>query len=122
MSGAHNASRATTAAVLALLALQLAWNGFGLWPSASVGVLVLLGAPLVVVALMQLAGLRSARFWAGVLALLTFCHGVTEAWTIPTARFPAGIEVLLSVFAVLAASWNGLQARFRKGRPAPPPV
>jgi uncharacterized membrane protein len=54
-------------------------------------------------------------FWAGVLALAWFSHGVMVAWTRPPERLFALGEVALSVAIVLAASLAGLRARFAKG-------
>ena len=104
-------------AVLGLLALHLAWNGAGLWAGRSGIALSLLALPLAAVAAMQLAGRPSARFWSGVVALLTFCHGVTEAWAEPAARGPALAEVALSLAVVVGASWDGIAARFGRRRP-----
>jgi uncharacterized membrane protein len=109
-------------AVLALLALHLAWNGAGLWGPSSRLALVGLALPLAVVAVMQLASRPGARFWSGVVALLTFCHGVVESWADPAARMPALAETALSLVVVASASWDGIVARFGRRRGPPPTV
>ncbi len=63
-----------------------------------------------------LRGSARAAFWAGVLALLWFCHGVMLAWSEPAQRLPATLELVLSVAVVFASSWPGLRARFGKRR------
>ena len=111
------AARLNLACVVALLALQAAWHGAGAWPGSTVVLLVLLGAPLAGVLVMHLLRRRSARFWTAVVALLTFCHGVVEAWTLPGARVPGLAEAALSALAVGSASWDGMKARFARRRP-----
>jgi uncharacterized membrane protein len=59
-----------------------------------------------------LAGSARAAFWAGVLGLLLFCHGVMTAWADPAQRWFAVAAIVLSVLAVFASSWDGLRARF----------
>ena len=58
-------------------------------------------------------GMRSG-FWAGVLALAWFSHGVMVAWTRAPERAFALAEIALALVIVLAASAPGLRARFRK--------
>lgn len=61
---------------------------------------------------------RTAGFWAAVLALFWFSHGVMVAWSRPPERGFALAAVALAVVIVFAASLPGLQARFagkRKG-------
>jgi uncharacterized membrane protein len=109
-------------AVLGLLALHLAWNAAGVWGPPSRLALAALALPVAVVAAMQFAARPSARFWSGVLALLTFCHGVTEAWADPAARVPALLETALSLLVIAGASWDGIVARFGRRRGPPPTV
>ena len=61
---------------------------------------------------------HTAGFWAAVLALFWFSHGVMVAWSRPPERGFALAAVGLAVVIVFAASLPGLQARFagkRKG-------
>ncbi len=65
-----------------------------------------------------LRGSAKAAFWAGVLGLLWFCHGIMEAYTLPAQRGYATAELALAVIIILASSWPGVSARFRKKKPA----
>lgn len=120
MTGARSTAQWLNFGGVVLLAgVILAWQAFDTWPGGSWWGAWLLGVPLAFVAAMHLSRRRSATFWAGVLALLTFSHGVMEAWASPPARLPALAEVLLSVAIVLSASWDGLRARALRGRTPP---
>jgi uncharacterized membrane protein len=106
------------AALLALLALVLAWQ---LWlvpptqlPRAAAAALH--AAPLLPALLMLWRRRAGAEFWAAVAALLLFCHGVAEAWSNPAARPLALIEAALCVLIVWGASWDGMRARFARRR------
>jgi len=59
---------------------------------------------------------RTAGFWAGVLALLWFSHGVMVAWTRAGERGYALAEIALALWIVLASSIPGLRARFAARR------
>ncbi|HZX79071.1 DUF2069 domain-containing protein [Lysobacter sp.] len=96
-------------ALLALMALYAAW--FGSQPSP-VAELLVFAAPPLALAAAALRGKRSASFWAGVLALAWFSHGVMVAYTRPDERGFALAEVVLSIVIVFAASLPGLRARF----------
>lgn len=52
-----------------------------------------------------------AAFWAGVLALFWFSHGVMAAWTRPYAPALAAVEILLALAVIGQASAPGLRAR-----------
>ena len=103
------ARRLLALALLVLVALYAAWFGRDAqWFALAVFAL----PPLVLaVALLRGGGAR-VGFWAGVLALLWFSHGVMVAWTRPPERWFALGEVALAVAIVLAASLTGLRARF----------
>ena len=116
------ATRLSLACAVGLLALQIAWHVAFRWPGANPGLLAVLGLPVAAVVALHLAQRRSACFWTGVVALLTFSHGVTEAWTVAAARWPALAEAALSVLAVVSSSWDGMRARFGRRRPTPPTV
>jgi uncharacterized membrane protein len=105
-----------------LLALHVAWNGAGLGGPSSRLALLGLALPLAIVAAMQFLSRPSARFWSGVVALLTFCHGVSEAWADPAARALALVEIALSLVVIASASWDGVIARFDRRRGPPPAV
>lgn len=98
-------------ALLALVALYAAWfGGDAQWVAVAIFALPPLG---LVIALLRGAGARTG-FWAGVLALLWFSHGIMVAWTRPPERMYALGEVALALAIVLAASLTGLRARFSK--------
>lgn len=107
-----NARAALACALLALGALYLAWFA-GAGP-----------VPLVVFALPPLALVpalqrfpRAAGFWAGVLALLWFSHGVMVAWSRPPERGYALAEVALALAVILAANFHALRARLGRRDP-----
>lgn len=117
-----SARRWAVAGVLGLLLLHLAWHGLP-WPVAGarrwsvLGLSILPLAPTLVLLLLRKP---SAIFWAGVAALLYFCHGVTEAWTIASSRPLALAEIALSLLTIVAGSWDGMKARFgRRGAASP---
>lgn len=108
-----------SARVLALLSfwllvlLQPIWH---LWlaPAQAVPPLLLFAimfVPLMLPALLLLFRRPSGLFWAGVMALLPFCHGVTEMWTDPSTRSLAAVEIVLSVALIFAIARDGLQRR-----------
>ncbi|MBP3984699.1 DUF2069 domain-containing protein [Pseudoxanthomonas helianthi] len=59
-----------------------------------------------------LRGSAKAAFWAGVLALFWFSHGVMVAYTRPGEAAYAWLEIVLALVVVLASSWPGLRKRF----------
>jgi len=106
--------RLTGAALLALALLYAAWFGDD---RHAVAALLVFALPPLLLALPAWRGGRRAAFWAGVLALFWFSHGVMVAWTRPGERLFAWLEIGLSLLVIGAASWPGLRARFggRKG-------
>ncbi|MDO5505180.1 MAG: DUF2069 domain-containing protein [Pseudoxanthomonas suwonensis] len=102
-------------ALLALTALYLAWR----LPDGNWTLLALTALPPLLLAIASIAGMRSAGFWAGVLALLWFSHGVMVAWAHPGQRLFALLEIALALVVVFASSHAGLRARFGKHRSVP---
>lgn len=102
-------SRLLPACALAAIAGLYAWwfrddaQRFAAW-------LVLVLPPLLLLPGV-LAGGRLSRFWAGVLALLWFCHGVMEAWSETSTRALAFVLIALSLVVVFSVSWPALQSR-----------
>ena len=98
---------------LALLALGLVYAAWfargGEWIALAVFAL-----PPWLLALRLPRGGANVAFWAGMLALLWFAHGVMVAWTRIPERGFALAAVLLAVVIVLAASVPGLRARFAR--------
>lgn len=104
-------SRAHTillAALLALALLYLAWFG----AQRDVVAVVVFGLPPLLFALGTALRRPHAPFWAAVIALAWFSHGVMVAWSRPPERGFALAEVALSLVVVFAASLPGLRARF----------
>ena len=100
-----------SAGLFALATLYAAWFGRGAeWVPLAVFALPPLA---LAIALLRGAGARTG-FWAGVLALVWFSHGIMVAWTRPPERLFALGEVALALAIVLAASLTGLRARFSK--------
>lgn len=119
-----SARKCAVLGVLGLLLLQLAWHGLP-WPVQGARrwtALLLSVLPLAPALMLLLLRRPSAIFWAGVAALLYFCHGVTEAWTIAPSRPLALAEIALSVWTIVAGSWDGMKARFGRGSAASPNV
>jgi uncharacterized membrane protein len=99
--------------LLALLALQILWHGLLPVPRSALGWSAF--AIAVVPLLLLLPGAWRARpaplFWANLVCLLYFCHGVSEAWTEPAMRGWAFLEIALSVTVVSAYGAFGLRSR-----------
>ncbi len=114
------ADRIARLALFGLLALQLAWHGWLAPPTVLPQgfVLALAAGPLLLVVLALLLKRPKALFAAALLALLYFCHGVMEAWSLPAVRGLALVEVALSVALIGFAGWpswrDGLARRRAK--------
>ena len=108
-------SRAHRVLVMALLALALV---YAVWfaREAAWFALALFALPPLWLALGLPRGGATTAFWAGMLALLWFAHGVMVAWTRPAERGFAWLAVLLALVVVFAASLPGLRARFARKR------
>lgn len=109
---AHAARVVLCGALLALSALYAAWFHDD---RQRVAALLVFALPPLLLALGTWRGAR-ARFWAGVLALAWFSHGVMSAWSHPQTRSFALAEIAVALVVVGAASWTGLRARFGKRR------
>ena len=112
---ASTAHRITAAALLALAALFVLW--FHDDKHAVAALLVFALPPLLALAGV-VRGSAKAAFWAGVLALFWFSHGVMVAWTRPPERLLAWLEIALALLVIGASSWAGLRARFGRRRGA----
>lgn len=77
-------------------------------------------APPLALAIALRLGWRQASFWAGVLALGWFSHGVMSAWSHPETRLPASLEIVLALLVIASASLPGLRARFSRSRQSAP--
>ena len=102
-------------AFFALVLLQPAWHGW-LHPPRTLPVGWAVAIALLPL-LLPLAGLllrrSAAPFWAGLLSLPYFCHGVAEAWASPPERVLALAECVLALSVVLAVGMHGLALRRR---------
>ena len=101
--------RVAGVALLALAGLFVGWFHDDRHAAAA---LLVFALPPLLLAVPAWRGGRRAAFWAGVLGLLLFCHGVMIAWSEPAQRLPALAATALSVLVVFASSWPGLRARF----------
>ena len=106
MTGRH----ALAVALLALAASYAIWFG----RTAEWFAVAFFALPPLLLAAAAWRGWRNAGFWAGVLALLWFSHGVMVAWSRPVDRGFALIAILLAVTIIVAANQAGLRARFGK--------
>lgn len=102
------------ATLLALVAVYAGW----FVPRGETVALVVFGVPPLLFAAAVWRRRRQAPFWAGVLALAWFSHGIMVAWTRPGERGWALAETALALVVVLAASLPGLRARFAGRRAA----
>lgn len=100
-------TRLLLAALFALVGLYVFWFANDPWPA-----LLVFAAPPLLLALAAWRGSGRAAFWAAVLALFWFSHGVMVAWTRPLESGLASIEIMLSLVVIFAASLPGLVARF----------
>ena len=103
--------RVLLVSLIALVGLYLLWFGGQPQPWVALAVFAL---PPALLAMAGLRGARTAGFWAGVLALAWFSHGVMVAWSRPPERVFALLEVALAVVVVFASSIPGMRARFAK--------
>jgi uncharacterized membrane protein len=118
------AHRWTVLGVFALVALQFLWHGWLAPPRGPGWVLAAIASlPLLAALALYLPRGRGAAVASGMVALLYFAHGVTEAWADPEVRTLALLEAGLATWVVFCSSWDGLRARLaRKPPAAPPPV
>lgn len=118
------AKRLAAAAILAMLALHLAWRLWLVPPTQAAPWAVALYFSLPILPAVVLVLLRhpKAGFWGALAALLYFCHGVMLAWSEPSLRALGLVEAVLSAVLVVAASWDGLLGRMAARRRARPRV
>jgi uncharacterized membrane protein len=103
---------------LSLFALSVL---FSLWFHDSrlrIAAMVFFTVPPLLLLVGVLRGSAKAAFWAGVLGLFWFSHGVMEAYTVAAERAYALAEVVLAIMIVVASSWPGVSARFGKKKAA----
>ena len=110
------AEHVLVAALLLLTGVYVVWFGTQASALAALVALAVFALPPACLAIARLRGSRTAGFWASVLALFWFSHGIMVAWTRPAERGFALAEVALSVVVILAASLPGMRARFAAKR------
>lgn len=109
MRAATAAPRLLATALALLALLYLAWfHG----DRHAAGALLVFALPPLLLAIPCWRGGRRAAFWAGVLALFWFSHGVMTAWAHRDQALYAWAEIGLSLVVVATSSWPGLRARF----------
>ena len=108
--------RATRKERIALVAALLGLTAlYTLWFHADrdrVAALLVFALPPLLLALGALARRATARFWAGVLALAWFSHGVMVAWAHAEQRGYALVEIALSLAVIFIANAPGLRGKF----------
>jgi uncharacterized membrane protein len=100
--------------ILALLGLAALYV---LWFHADdnrIAALLVFALPPLLLGIGALTGRTTARFWAGVLALVWFSHGVMVAWAHADQRGYALIEIALALIVIFASNAPGLRAKFGK--------
>ena len=102
------------AALLALSVLYATWFHDDRHRLAALLVFAL--PPLLALAGVLRGGAVAAKsaFWAGVLALFWFSHGVMIAWSHRDQAGWGWAEIVLSLLVIVAGSWPGLRARFKR--------
>ena len=107
------ALRTATAALIALLGLQLLWHA---WlappkPGLLIPTLVLAIAPLVLSLWIAARTLRRGVLVGGMLCLFYFSHGIADLWIGTAPHWPACAETLLALIVILALGWDVRAAR-----------
>ena len=100
-----------------LLALAATYAGWFAGDRHGGLALLVFALPPALLALWAAFASARAAFWAGVLALGWFSHGVMLAWSEPGVRGWAMLVVALSVGIILVANLPGLRARFGRRPP-----
>ncbi len=109
------ASRVLIAALAALAAVYVAW--FAPMPRPWVALLVF-ALPPALLAIGQWLRRPTAGYWASVLGLFWFSHGVMAAYSRPQERWFGLAEVGLALLVIFAASGPGMRARLAQKKAA----
>ncbi|HDS1103958.1 MULTISPECIES: DUF2069 domain-containing protein [Stenotrophomonas] len=105
-----------TVLLLALMGLAALFAGWFINDKHWLATQLVFTAPPLLLAVAVRLGWRKAGFWASVLALGWFSHGVMSTWSHPETRWLALIEIALALLVIFSASLPGLRARFGKRR------
>ncbi|MDR6095660.1 DUF2069 domain-containing protein [Stenotrophomonas sp. SORGH_AS_0321] len=100
--------------LLALLGLAALYAGWFLNDRHWLATQLVFTAPPLALAIALRMGWRKAGFWACVLALGWFSHGVMSAWSDAGTRLLAWLGIGLSLVVIFAGSLPGLRARFSR--------
>ena len=111
MTGSIAALRAGAGALIAQLALQLAWHAW-LAPQSRAA-LALAVLPLLPPLWICRFNLRRGVLVGGIVSLFYFCHGVATLWSDAGLRGAAATELLLSL-GVIAASFRDARGYRRR--------
>lgn len=109
------ASRLLIAALAALAALFAIWFAPTPRPWAA---LLVFALPPALLAVGQWRGRSTAGYWASVLGLFWFSHGVMVAYSRPPDRWFGIAEVVLALLIIFAASGPGMRARLAQKKAA----
>ena len=109
------ASRLLIAALAALALLFTAWFAPTPQPWVELAVFAL---PPALLAIGRWRHRRTAGYWASVLGLLWFSHGVMVAYSRPADRWFGLVEVVLALLIIFAASGPGMRARLAQKKAA----
>ncbi|WP_305805981.1 DUF2069 domain-containing protein [Stenotrophomonas sp. YIM B06876] len=113
-----NGRRRDLALAAALLALAVLFGGWFRNDKYPLAALLVFSLPPLLLLAGVLAGKAVARFWAGVLALFWFSHGVMSAWAQRETALYAAAEIALSLLIIALVSVPGMRARFAARRTA----
>ena len=105
--------RVLIAALLALAGVYVAWFARDANPWAA---FIVFALPPLALAIGRWRGRRTAAYWASVLGLFWFSHGVMVAWSRPAEALYAWAGIALSLVIIFAGNWPGLSARFGRKR------
>ena len=110
-----SASRVLILALAALAALFTAWFAPTPHPWVTLAVFAL---PPALLAIGRWLGRPTAGYWASVLGLFWFSHGVMVAYSRPPDRWYGLAEVALALLIIFAASGPGMRARLAQKKAA----
>jgi len=105
---------ARTVLLLALIGLAALYAGWFINDRHWLAAQLVFTAPPLALAIALRMGWRKAGFWASVLALGWFSHGVMSAWSHAETRLLAWLAISLSLLVIFAGSLPGLRARFSR--------